>query len=325
MNVKNHTLWTVMPFIVGIVSFALLAVFNEVRGFDLWRNYALSGILLGSPTIYVLWRFQVHLPHYIQWTIVGALLTHYGGGSLGSPDPYKMGLLGMHGVNGAYHHFEWWDHLTHGVGIGASAMGIAYLFEVFHVRRGLQWSSSAVFLCTMLASLTAGVGVELYEYLGKTAFQTIDQGGYENTMRDLHFNFMGAMVGGGLAVTVNRSRFWNLVKNRWGEVELVSRNAPWWQRTTSPMVGFLTFCSLPAGGALFLATKFFTEELPPNDLHMYDPALQTLTWLTGIGILLAPVTARIHSFVLKTHLASAAPTSPAGATDAEPIPVSSED
>ncbi len=322
---RDRSLRPVIPFLVGVTLFAVLGLFNEARDFALWRNYAFSGILLGAPAIYLIWRFEVHLPHYIQWTIVGALLTHYGGGSLGSPDPYKMGLLGMHGVNGAYHHFDWWDHLTHGVGIGASAMGIAYLFEVYHVRRGQQWSASTVFLCTMVASMTAGVGVELYEYLGKTAFQTIDQGGYENTMRDLHFNLIGAMLGGGLAVTVNRSRFWNLVQGRWGMPHPVPRSAPWWQRITSPMVGFLTFCTLPAAGALFLATKFFAEEIPANDLHMYDPALQTLTWLTALGILLAPLTAAMHRRMLQnrpgTPLAPSTHAKPLA--DVEPTPAES--
>lgn len=289
MNWRYH-----IPFLVGIVSFALLAVFNELRGFDLWRNYALSGILLGGATTFALYKTDMRIPFYIQGAIVLALLSHYIGGSLGSPDPYHMGLLGMHGVNGAYHHFAWWDHLTHGLGIGASTMGIAYLLEVYQTRRGLQWSASSLWIASVLAGLAAGVAVELYEFLGKTAFQTIDQGGYENTMRDLHFNLLGASVGAGVAVSVNRTHFRERITEQWGQKNPVPRTAPWHHHTTSPMVGFITFCGVPAVGAIFLMTRFFTLELPPNDLHLYDPALRLLAISAALGIVLAPLTARWH-------------------------------
>lgn len=304
-TVHGRDVRTVLPFLVGMGLFALLAAFNQARGFELWRNYALSGILLGAYPTYLFWRYDVRIPSYIQWTIVGALMTHYGGGSLGSPEPYKMGLWGMHGINGAYHHFSWWDHLTHGVGIGASAMGIAYLFEVYHVRRGLRWTGAAVFLTTLAAALTAGVGVELYEYLGKTMFQTIDQGGYENTMQDLHFNLLGAAAGAGLAVTVNRRRFWSRIQDRWRVPRTPRAHAAWWRRVTAPMVGFVTFCGITAGGALFLAVRYLTQDVPADDLHLYDPALQTMTWLTLLGLALAPVAALLHTRNVRAALVPA--------------------
>ncbi len=296
MNWRHQT-----PFLVGIFSFALLAIFNEYRGIELWRNYALSGILLGGGTIYALYRTDMRIPFYIQGAIVAALLSHYVGGSLGSTDSYHMGLLGMHGVNGTYHHFDWWDHLTHGLGIGASAMGIAYLLEVYQTRRGLQWSASSLWIATSLAGLAAGVAVELYEFLGKTAFQTIDQGGYENTMRDLHFNAIGTALGAGIAVSVNRTQFRQRIIEQWGQAELVPRSAPWYQHTTPAMVGFITFCGIPALGAIFLMTRFFTLELPPNDLHLYDPALRLLAVAAALGIILGPIAARVHRAYWRPH------------------------
>ena len=290
----RQRLIALLPFLVGLASFAVLAAFNQWRDFALWRNYALSGILLGSPTVWLLWHFDVRIPHYIQWTINVALWSHYGGGSLGSPDPYHMGILGMHGINGAYHHFDWWDHLTHGLGIGAGAMGIAYLFEVYQTRRGLQWSASGVWILTMLASLTAGVAVELYEFLGKQAFQTIDQGGYENTMRDLHFNLIGGGIGATVAVTVNRTRFRRRIQARWGTGAAVPATAPWWRHTTPAMTGFVAFTFIPAMTALAVATRFFAEEIPADDLHPYDEALWTLTWSAIAAILVAPVAGLLH-------------------------------
>lgn len=281
---QNKSLQPVMPFAIGIASFAILAIVNEVRDFELWRNYALSGVFLGGATTYVLWRVDARVPHYIQWTIVAALLAHYGGGSLGSPDPNKMGLLGMHGINGAYHHFEWWDHLTHGLGIGASAMGIAYLLERYQVKYSLNWSQGMVWTISMMASLTAGVGVELYEYLGKTAFQTIDQGGFVNTMQDLHFNFFGASVGTTIAVYINRHKFMESIEKDLRIEENPGRNI------TPGMAGFIAFVTIPAMAAVYLAVKFFFMDIPKDDQPLYDPALQILTWAAVLATFAAPVT-----------------------------------
>lgn len=286
----NERWRAVVPFVTGLAIFAALAAFNESRDFDLWRNYALSGVILGGGITWLMVHFDARVPAYIQWTIIGATLTHYGGGSLGSPDPYHMGLLGMHGINGAYHHFDWWDHLTHGVGIGASAMGLAYLFESYQTRRGLHWSASGLWIITMLAALTVGVAVELYEFLGKQAFQTIDQGGYENTMRDLHFNLIGAGVGATIAIVANRRRFQARILARW-QPATVAAGQHWWQRTTPFMVGLTTFTFVPAMTAVALGTRFFAQELPPDDLALYDPALWTMTASVAAAMLLAPVAA----------------------------------
>ena len=39
------------------------------------------------------------------------------------------------------------------------------------------------------------MGYEVYEFFGKTVFQTIDQGGYRNTASDLVSNLLGAWMG----------------------------------------------------------------------------------------------------------------------------------
>lgn len=280
---------TVKPFVIGIVCFALLAILNEARDFTLWRNYALSGILLGGTTTYVLWRTDVRVPHYIQWTIVGGLLLHYGGGSLGSPDPFRMGLLNMHGVNGAYHEFSWWDNLTHAVGIGAGAMGIAYLAEVYQLRRGFAWSGWAVGGIAVIGALAAGVVVELYEYLGKSAFQTIDQGGYVNTMRDLHFNLLGAGIGAALAVFVDRRRMGDTITKRWGRPDVEMAGRPWPQRMTPGLIGFLAFAMPPAVATVVLAIRFAVQGPLPEDGSAYEAALQTMLWSFAGGLLAGPL------------------------------------
>ena len=280
---------TVFPFLVGLLCFALLALLNETRGFDLWRNYALSGIGLGGVSTYIIWRTDVRVPHYIQWVIVAGLLLHYGGGSMGSPDPFRMGLFDLHGVNGAYHEYSWWDNLTHAVGMGAGAMAIAYLAEAYQVRRGFAWSGWAVGLVGFLGGLAAGVVVELYEYLGKAAFQTIDQGGYVNTMRDLHFNVLGAAVGAALAAIVDRRRMADAIARRWGRPDVVRTGRPWPERLTPGLVGFCAFTVVPAVATLVLSLRFALEGPVPADDVAYEAALRTLLWSFGTGLLAGPV------------------------------------
>lgn len=276
---------TVKPFLVGLACFAVLALVNEARDFALWRNYALSGIGLGGLTTYLVWRADWRLPHYIQWVIVAGLLLHYGGGSLGSPDPFRMGLLDLHGVNGAYHEFTWWDNLTHGVGIGAGAMAIAYLAEAYQLRRGFAWPGWAVGAIAVLGALAAGVVVELYEYLGKSAFQTIDQGGYVNTMRDLHFNVLGALAGAVLAVLIDRGRMGAAIVAQWGRPGADLADAPWPRRVTPGLVGFVTFTILPTLATIALSLRFIVDGAPPaeQDGAAYETALRLLLWgfLTG--------------------------------------------
>lgn len=282
---------TVRPFVLGLVSFAVLATLNQARGFDLWRNYALSGILLGGTTTWILWRRDVRLPHYIQWAIVAALLLHYGGGSLGSPDPFRMGLLNLHGVNGAYHEFTWWDNLTHAAGIGAGAMAIAYLVEAYQLRRGLGWSAGAVGAAAVVGALAAGVAVELYEYLGKSAFQTIDQGGYVNTMRDLQFNVLGTAVGATLAVVVDRRRLATTIAQHWGPPTASRAGEPWTRRFTPGLAGYLAFAALPAVATLVLAGRYMASGSPGDDAVHYEAALQTMLWCGVAGLALGPAVA----------------------------------
>lgn len=286
----NRPDWrTVMPFLVGLATFALLAALNHGRGFDLWRNYALSGLGLGGITTWVLYRYDVRVPHYIQWVIVIGLWLHYGGGSLGSPDPYRMGLLGYHGINGAYHVHTWWDNLTHFMGIGAGTMAIAYLLEAYQVRRGLAWSKLVVFALAVTAGLAAGVGVELYEYLGKAVFQTIDQGGYANTMMDLHFNLLGAVVGGALAVTIDRRRLAHDIAAHWGGQHAPRTDQPWPRRLPPAMAGFVAFVIPAAATTLFLAARFVIESTPVDEGHSYDSALQVLLASAIVGTLSGPL------------------------------------
>lgn len=280
---------TVLPFLAGLACFGLLAILNESRGFELWRNYALSGLVLGGIVTWLLYRWDVRIPHYIQWVIVTGMLLHYGGGSLGSPEPYRMGLLGYHGINGAYHVHSWWDNLTHFVGVGAGAMASAYLLEAYQTRRGLAWNKRAIWALSFLTGLAMGVGVELYEYLGKTMFQTIDQGGYKNTMLDLQFNLLGAALGAGLAVTIDRRRLAIEIERHWGTQDRTLAGRPWTERVPAPMAGFSAFVAVPAAMTLWLAGHYLALLPGLDDQGTYDGALQLMLWSAIGGILAGPL------------------------------------
>ncbi len=278
---------SVATLIVGLALFALLAAFDQARGLALWRNYALSGVLLGTPVVAALWWYDVRLPVPIQLTIVAGLLLHYGGGSLAATDGFHMGLLGTHGVNGAYHVYGWWDNLTHGVGIGAGAMAVAYLLESYQLRRGLRWKAALVGLIALLSGLAVGVGVELYEYLGKAAFQTIDQGGYTNTMTDLQYNVLGAALGTLLAVTLDRTVSWGRIRARWAGA--AAPPAPRGGTVPPAMAGFVAFVTVPAVATLYLAARFMLQDVAAADeARLYDPALQFLAASAALGALAGP-------------------------------------
>lgn len=280
---------SVAPFLAGLVLFALLAAFNQWRHFELWRNYALSGVVLGGIATYALYHWDVRIPRYIQWIVVTGMLLHYGGGSLGSPDPYRMGLFGYHGINGAYHVHSWWDNLTHFAGIGAGAMAAAYLLDAFQTRRGLAWNKRSMWLLSFITGLAMGVGVELYEYLGKAAFQTIDQGGYKNTMLDLVFNVLGACVGAAIAVTIDRRRLAAKIERHWGRPQETMEGRPLAERVPPAMMGFVWFVAVPAGMTLWLAGHYLAL-LPGADLQgTYDGALQLMLGSAVAGILAGPI------------------------------------
>lgn len=278
---------TVMPSLVGVALCGALAILNEVRDFNLWRNYAVAGLFMGSLLTWVLWHKDVRIPHYIQWMIVVAVMLHFGGGSTGSPVRGEEGLLEMRGINGAYHVYPWWDNLTHIAGTLAATLGFAYLLEMYQLRRRLGWSPRTVFAFSLTAGLATGVGVELYEYLGKTLFQTIDQGGYYNTMGDLVSNLVGATVGATVGVAVNRTLFWPSLQDQWGEQVPVR---PGWPRVPAHMVGVLAFIIPAAATSLFLAIRFLIQDGAETE-EAYEHALRVLTRSAVAGAVAAPAAA----------------------------------
>ena len=62
-------------------------------------------------------------------------------------------------------------------------------------HNGWNLSPRTVAYTAFSLSVAIGVAYEVYEFFGKTMFQTIDQGGYVNTASDLVSDMLGAGLG----------------------------------------------------------------------------------------------------------------------------------
>lgn len=176
--------WTPYRAVGAVLGVALaLNLYTMNR---LWASYTLIGIVGFVTLTFLVHRFRWDVPAKAVWLVgVGAGL-HYLGGSL-------SGLHTLFGPNGAYYVFPWWDNVTHALGSGAVAVA-AYATLRAHLQTGAVLTS---FLAVCVAT-TAGALVELYEFAGFVFFHTIDQGFYTNTLLDLYYNLLGALIGTGV-------------------------------------------------------------------------------------------------------------------------------
>ncbi len=276
--------------LAGVTAFAILGVINHVRDFTLWRNYCIAAVVMSMPIFAGLHLARVRVPYPTQAAVIAATAAHFVGGSAGSPGPHGTpGWFGLHGINGAYHVFGWWDHLTHGLGIGATTMGYAYLLDVYQGRRRLGWTAPQLAAMALVCGLATGVLVELYEYLGKTMFQTIDQGGYANTMTDLNFNLLGATLGALLATGNQRTRLRPHMEGVWGHS--LAPPGPWWARLPPTMAGLAAAAALVAAASFYHGMRFLFVE-PHDSIEAYDQSLNSLTLVVLLAGLAATFTAR---------------------------------
>lgn len=105
------------------------------------------------------------------------------------------------GSSGLYSHIEWWDHLTHALSASLIA-GVGYTAAraVDLHNDDIQVPSQFVFVYIFVVVLAFGVVWELLEFgLDVTADATgltmpLAQHGLDDTIRDLMFNLLGALV-----------------------------------------------------------------------------------------------------------------------------------
>ena len=193
------------PLLAWLISCTILAIWNYQRGLYLWAGYNLGGAVMALAVISFMWSGRIRMPVLPLWIAYVTTMLHFVGGSLGAPNhgPGPFCFDGMQpgewlcadGVNGMYHVHDWWDKLVHGTNNAAIAIGWSLAWRRISNHNG--WEISPRMNAGICFSLTVaiGVGYEVYEFFGKTVFQTIDQGGYLNTATDLVSNLVGAVAG----------------------------------------------------------------------------------------------------------------------------------
>jgi hypothetical protein len=193
------------PLLAWFLSCTILTIWNYSRGLHLWAGYNLGGAVMALLVISFMWNGRMRMPALPLWIAYITTMLHFLGGSLGAPDhgngPFCFdGMqpgewLCADGVNGMYHVHAWWDKLVHGTNSAATAIGWSFAWRRVSNHNG--WEISPRIVAGICFSLTVaiGVGYEVYEFFGKTVFQTIDQGGYQNTASDLVSNLVGAWMG----------------------------------------------------------------------------------------------------------------------------------
>jgi hypothetical protein len=193
------------PLLAWLLSCTTLAIWNYSRGLYLWAGYNLGGAVMALMVISFMWSGRIRMPVLPLWIAYTTTLLHFLGGSLGAPDngPGPFCFDGMQpgewlcadGVNGMYHVHPWWDKLVHGTNSAATAIGWSFAWRRVSNHNGWEISPRMVAGISLSLTVAIGVGYEVYEFFGKTVFQTIDQGGYLNTASDLVSNLVGAGVG----------------------------------------------------------------------------------------------------------------------------------
>ncbi len=193
------------PLIVGVISCVMLTIWNLSRGLNLWAGYNFGGAMMALLALLILWKGRAHIPALPLWIGYSASMLHFFGGSLGAADsgPGPLCFDGMNpgewlcadGVNGMYHVHPWWDKLVHGMNSTALAIAWSLGWRRMSEYNGWQLSPQVVAFTAFSLSVAIGVAYEVYEFFGKTIFQTIDQGGYVNTATDLVSDMLGAGLG----------------------------------------------------------------------------------------------------------------------------------
>ncbi len=193
------------PVMAWLISCLILTVWNLSRGLNLWAGYNFGGVIMALLAMFILWNGRVQMPALPLWIGYSATMLHFIGGSLGAADsgPGPFCFDGMQpgqwlcadGVNGMYHVHPWWDKLVHGMNSTAIAIAWSLGWRRMSEHNGWQLSPGIVAFTAFSLSVAIGVAYEVYEFFGKTIFQTIDQGGYVNTATDLVSDMLGAGLG----------------------------------------------------------------------------------------------------------------------------------
>ena len=150
---------------------------DDVLDFDamVWRDYFIEGSFFALIVLLLTRKFACPLLAGIIG-IIGSIL-HYVGGA-----------------TDWYHHYEWWDHMTHGLAHMVFVFLFLYLYEIATDRGLLKVRPYIAMIFVVILSMGMGAFSETREYAFSIFFDTIDQGGYHNTMQDFVWDFIGGSL-----------------------------------------------------------------------------------------------------------------------------------
>ena len=163
-----------------ITTFALVAL----RG----RNYEFllyTGIVLLVAAL-VLWRQRtVKFTPLILWSLTIWGLLHMAGGNLRVAGDVLYGLQLIPVILR-------YDQLVHAFGFGTATLVCHHLLLPYLNLEGANWGVLAVLIVLM----GCGVGAmnEIIEFFAVVVMPETGVGGYDNTMLDLVFNLIGALL-----------------------------------------------------------------------------------------------------------------------------------
>lgn len=95
-----------------------------------------------------------------------------------------------------YARIDEYDKLTHFLGIAAVTACIYDVLRALNRRGTIDWAPSDRFVASVVVGVTVGVGWEVYEYLGDVVFHTTRVNSRLDTINDLVFDTLGALVVG---------------------------------------------------------------------------------------------------------------------------------
>ena len=177
VRTQRHLIRSMQVILVGIVCYGV--VYSQPKAIT---NGTIALVITFTPAIFER-NYEVPLDPWLGLWITLAVFLH------------TMGSAGLYGT------IEWWDHLTHAMSASVVA-GIGYTFaravDIHHDEIHLPTRFAFVFILVVVMAF--GVLWELFEFgLDVAADETgitmpLAQHGIDDTVRDMMFNTVGAVV-----------------------------------------------------------------------------------------------------------------------------------
>ncbi len=170
--------------LVALASLVVVGVVEVVSDYDyLARRLALLStnlitfVFLLSAAGYLKRRFGERLPWVVYWVAASGVWLD----ALGNFQNY-------------YTRYWWWDNVTHAGGTLAAAVSIYVFIRLILRRRGLVLGPGLEGMVIVAIGTTFSAFYEISEWWGDLLFDTRRVGDRFDTVSDLWYNFLGALV-----------------------------------------------------------------------------------------------------------------------------------